>query len=89
MRSNSLSSQQYVPYKGASDVLTEVDFADPEEAHAKLEDVRSDATPTNWLVFGHEGNKNTLVAAGTGSGGWDETVVRTTASLASSSGVWW
>ncbi len=76
MKSSSLSAQQYATYKGASDVLTEVDFADPEEAHARLEDVRRDGTATNWLVFGHEGSKNTLTVLGSGGGGWDETVVR-------------
>lgn len=74
MKSSSLSAQQYATYKGASDVLTEVDFADPEEAHARLEDVRRDGTATNWLVFGHEGSKNTLTVLGSGGGGWDETV---------------
>lgn len=57
-------------------MLTEVDFADPEAAHANLQDLRKDDTETNWLMFGHEGNKNTLKVVGYGSGGWEEAVVR-------------
>ncbi len=42
----------------------EVDFVNADEANTLLQDVRNDSTPTNWVLFGHEGSKNVLKVSG-------------------------
>jgi len=46
-----------------------VDVSDPALTQAYT-DVRSDANPTSWAVFGYDGNK--IVVQATGSGGYHE-----------------
>ena len=45
------------------------DVSDPALAEA-YQEVRNDSNPTDWCVFGYEGNK--IVLVGKGSGGFDE-----------------
>jgi len=48
-------------------------FEDRAALDAQNADVRSDATPTNWALWGYKkGSKNEIVSYGSGSGGFDE-----------------
>eukprot|EP01102_Stenamoeba_stenopodia_P005889 TRINITY_DN16603_c0_g1_i1.p1 TRINITY_DN16603_c0_g1~~TRINITY_DN16603_c0_g1_i1.p1 ORF type:complete len:180 (-),score=34.36 TRINITY_DN16603_c0_g1_i1:104-643(-) len=49
--------------------FTMVDVSDPALAQA-YQDVRSDANPTSWVIFGYSGNK--IVVDATGSGDYAE-----------------
>eukprot|EP01114_Cavostelium_apophysatum_P003530 TRINITY_DN1347_c0_g1_i2.p1 TRINITY_DN1347_c0_g1~~TRINITY_DN1347_c0_g1_i2.p1 ORF type:complete len:534 (-),score=115.80 TRINITY_DN1347_c0_g1_i2:72-1511(-) len=52
-----------------------IGFVDEAAVKAALDDVRSDATDTNWCLFSYENPKsNKLTVVGTGSGGLDELV---------------
>jgi len=52
---------------------TDLVFADESAAVSALKDVRSNDTPTNWVLFTYsESGKNTLEIVGTGSGGVNE-----------------
>jgi ssRNA-specific RNase YbeY (16S rRNA maturation enzyme) len=52
---------------------TDLVFADEASATAALKDVRSNDTPTNWVLFTYsESGKNTLELVGKGSGGVEE-----------------
>jgi ssRNA-specific RNase YbeY (16S rRNA maturation enzyme) len=52
---------------------TDLVFADEATATAALKDVRSNDTPTNWVLFTYsESGKNTLDLVGKGSGGVEE-----------------
>jgi len=52
---------------------TDLVFGDEAAAKSAFTDVRSNDTPTNWLLFTYsEGKKNTLELVGTGSGGIEE-----------------
>ena len=47
------------------------DLSDPALLDA-VEDIKSDSTDTNWILFGYAGKKTiTLVASGTGTCHWD------------------
>jgi len=50
--------------------LSMADVSDS-ELKAAYEDVRTDASETNWVVFGYEGNTK-IVKVGSGSGGLEE-----------------
>lgn len=50
-----------------------VHWVDESSVRAAINDVRSDATPTNWMLITYEGPKSQkLVLSGSGSGGIDE-----------------
>lgn len=49
--------------------------ANDQEIRAAIADVRTDATPTNWVLITYESpNSNNLVLLGKGSGGADELI---------------
>lgn len=64
--------------KGAQSVPKSTDnvkFADESAIRDAIRDVRSDATPTNWVLLSYDGpNSNTIVLAGSGSGGSSELI---------------
>jgi hypothetical protein len=52
-----------------------VKFGDEGGIRRAIQDVRSDATPTNWVLLTYDGpNSNTIVLAGSGSGGSAELI---------------
>ncbi|XP_064393864.1 uncharacterized protein LOC135341280 [Halichondria panicea] len=54
---------------------TEAAINDPDAFRAALADVRSDASQTNWALFGHaDGNPNVVTYVGSGTGGLEEMV---------------
>jgi len=54
---------------------TNVTFGDEHAIKAAIADVRSDATPTNWVLLTYDGpNSNNIVLAGSGSGGSEELI---------------
>lgn len=65
-------STTHVAFKGTSNVNTDANlsFVNADEANGLLADVRNDGTPTNWVLFGHEGKS--LKVLGSGSGGYAE-----------------
>jgi hypothetical protein len=65
-------STTHVAFKGTSNVNTDANlsFVNADEANGLLADVRNDNTPTNWVLFGHEGKS--LKVLGSGSGGYAE-----------------
>eukprot|EP00300_Choanocystis_sp_HF-7_P002767 c12101_g1_i1.p1 GENE.c12101_g1_i1~~c12101_g1_i1.p1 ORF type:complete len:360 (+),score=87.66 c12101_g1_i1:41-1120(+) len=50
---------------------TQLSYANEPDIKAAFQDVRSDATETNWLVVGYKG-KNCIQLVGSGAGGVDE-----------------
>merc|ERR1711934_1287806 len=50
----------------------EVSFADPEGAAEGIKKVRNNDDPTDWVLFGYEGQSNVVVLVGTGNGGIEE-----------------
>jgi len=52
-----------------------VKLADEQAIKRAIADVRSDATPTNWVLLTYDGpNSNTITLAGSGSGGSEELI---------------
>jgi len=50
-----------------------VKFGDEHAIRSAIADLRSDATPTNWVLLTYDGpNSNTIVLAGSGTGGSEE-----------------
>jgi len=50
-----------------------IKFVDKEAVKADIQDVRNDATSTDWVLVGYEGGKgNTIISLGKGSGGLSE-----------------
>jgi len=64
--------------KGVSSVPKSTDnvkFGDEGEIKRAIQDVRSDATPTNWVLLTYDAsNANTIVLSGTGTGGSEELI---------------
>jgi len=60
-------------FVGTSDLKTDVKFVNAEDANAALQDVRNDASATDWVLFGHSNTgKDIICLLGTGSGGLSE-----------------
>lgn len=52
-----------------------VKFADEGEIRRAIQDLRSDATPTNWVLLTYDGpNSNVITLAGSGTGGSSELI---------------
>eukprot|EP01100_Stratorugosa_tubuloviscum_P002064 TRINITY_DN1475_c0_g2_i1.p1 TRINITY_DN1475_c0_g2~~TRINITY_DN1475_c0_g2_i1.p1 ORF type:complete len:517 (-),score=270.75 TRINITY_DN1475_c0_g2_i1:94-1644(-) len=49
-------------------------FADENGSRALISAIRSDADPTNWVLFGYEGSSNSIVSVGSGTGGAGELI---------------
>jgi len=51
---------------------SEVSIGNEEEGTAAIRRVRNDEDPTDWVLFGYEGQSNVIVVVGTGEGGIEE-----------------
>uniref|UniRef100_A0A7S4I819 Coactosin n=1 Tax=Vannella robusta TaxID=1487602 RepID=A0A7S4I819_9EUKA len=50
----------------------EVSFGNPDEGKAAIKQVRNNDDPTDWVLFGYEGQSNVIQLVATGNGGIEE-----------------
>jgi len=74
-RSSSSPAGAVKGVSGVPKATDNVKFGDEERIRKAIQDVRSDATSTNWVLLTYDGpNSSTIVLAGSGDGGSEELI---------------